>query len=184
MNRLCTLAYPALNVRDRAFVEDLRLRLDARFAPLVAPHFTLVFGCAAVAQPEYLRHAQAVADDAGMIRFRCRYALLGADDEDATAYVFLVPDEGFAQLSLLHDLLYTGPLAKHLRLDLPYIPHITIGRLGSRTEAKQVCDELNYRGVDIAGTIEALSVVAHHEGTFTHRATYELQGATRTGRVR
>jgi hypothetical protein len=43
----------------------------------------------------------------------------GADDEDETAYVFSVPDEGFSAVSILHDRLYTGILAPFLRLDIP-----------------------------------------------------------------
>ena len=174
MTRLYTVAYPSLSARDRAFIDAFRLRQDQRFE-YIAPHFTLVYGTTAIAQPKYLRHTQAVAADTRPIPFCCRYAMLGADDEDETAYVFLVPDEGFAQISLLHDRLYTGPLEAQLRLDLPYIPHITIGTHGSRQEAKLLCDELNYRGVEIRGAIDTISVGALHDDVFTNHATYELQ---------
>lgn len=181
MNRLYTVAYPELNARDRAFIDDFRLHHHRHFGPVIAPHYTLVFGCAAVPAPDYLRHAQAVANSTSVIPFCCRYAMLGADDEDDTAYVFFVPDEGYAQISLLHDRLYTGPLASHLRLDLPYIPHITVGRLGSRTEAKALCDELNRRGLEIHGALGALSVGAIREGVFTELATYAMQSPAQTG---
>src|SRR5262245_22726723 len=59
-------------------------------------------------------------------------------DSDVTADVFLVPDEGNSALSLLHDQLYTGPLVSHLRLDLQYVPHITIGTLSDREKAKRL----------------------------------------------
>jgi hypothetical protein len=59
--------------------------------------------------------------------------MLGADESGS--YVFLVPDEGSGALSLLHDRLYSGLLAS-LRIDLPYVPHITIGRCSERQKAK------------------------------------------------
>jgi len=99
-----------------------------------------------------------VAAASRAITFSCRYAMLGADDENETAYVFLVPDEGYAEISLLHDRLYTGPLEAYLRLDLPCIPHITIGTLNSRLDAKALCDELNNQGVCIEGRIQSVSV--------------------------
>ena len=181
MNRLYTVAYPELNARDRAFIDDFRLRHHRHVGPLVAPHYTLVYGCAAVPETDYLRHAQAVAAGTSAIAFCCRYAMLGADDEDDTAYVFLVPDAGYAQISLLHDRLYTGPLANQLRLDLPYIPHITVGRLDSRVEAKALCDELNRRGLEIHGALGALTVGAIRDGVFTELATYTMQSSALTG---
>ena len=50
----------------------------------------------------------------------------GADEDRDTAFVFLVPDEGHARISLLHDRLYRGRLAPYLRLDVPFTPHINI----------------------------------------------------------
>jgi hypothetical protein len=64
-------------------------------------------------------------------------AMLGAEDGAETPYVFPVPDEGYSALSLLHDRLYSGPLVRCLRLDLMYVPHITIGTCAGRYEAKE-----------------------------------------------
>jgi 2'-5' RNA ligase len=100
--------------------------------------------------------------------------MLGNDDENDTAYVFLVPDQGNAEISLLHDRLYTGVLRPHLRLDLPYIPHITIGTLGSRQEAKLICDELNRVGVSVEGALSNLSVGFVEDGRFKNLSTHAL----------
>ena len=101
--------------------------------------------------------------------------MLGADDEDDSAYVFLVPNAGFAELSLLHDRLYTGVLASHLRLDLPFVPHITIGRLADRQVAKSLCDALNSRGVNIEGSVETLTVAVRENGEIKNLARFELR---------
>jgi 2'-5' RNA ligase len=174
MPRLLTVSYPELPPRAAAWVDEFRKLHDAPRQERVQPHFTLVFGCDAVGVAEYTRHVAAVARASGPIRFACKYAMLGNDDENDTAYVFLVPDQGNAEISLLHDRLYTGVLRPHLRLDLPYIPHITIGTLGSRQEAKLICDELNRVGVSVEGALSNLSVGFVEDGRFKNLSTHAL----------
>ncbi len=175
MRTLYTLAYPVLGEADKSFIERFRHEHDVGNREVVSPHFTLVFGCSVVAEAEYLQHVQAVASVSAAVRFSCRYAMLGADDQAETGYVFLVPDEGYGALSLLHDRLYTGVLSLHLRLDLPFIPHITIGTLADRRAAKQLCDDLNQQGLDINGTVNALTVGAMEHGKINNLATFPLQ---------
>jgi len=172
---LYTLAFPSLSASDTAFVEGFRAEHQAVQSKVVAAHFTMVFGCETVPQSEYVQHVQAVAQATRSITFACRYAMLGADDEDDSAYVFLVPNEGFAELSMLHDRLYTDVLSAHLRLDLPFIPHITIGRLTERRAAKSLCDALNTRGVSIEGSVSALTVGTRENGRIHSLASFALQ---------
>lgn len=174
MERLFTLAYPELEREDAERWAAFRAAHSpaARFD--VAPHFTLAFGCAEVPRADYEAHVARVAASTPPVSFVCRYAMLGADDEDDRAYVFLVPDEGFAAISRLHDELYTGPLAPHLRLDLPYVPHITIGVLSDRQQAKDLCDQLNAQGVCVAGALRGLTVGAVVDGTVVTRSTHDL----------
>jgi 2'-5' RNA ligase len=172
---LYTFAFPSLGTSDNAFIEGFRAEHQAEQSQVVAAHFTMVFGCAIVSRGEYLQHVRTVAEASSSVRFSCRYAMLGADDQDYTAYVFLVPNAGFAELSLLHDRLYTGVLSSHLRLDLPFIPHITIGRLAERRAAKGLCDALNGRGVDIEGRVEALTVGLRENGKIQDLARFELR---------
>jgi 2'-5' RNA ligase len=174
MRRLYTVAFPRFSVQEAAFIDAFRAENDARSHALIDAHLTLVFGCAAVPESDYLAHVQQVAERTGPIPFRCRYAMLGADDETERAYVFLVPDEGHAALSLLHDRLYAGPLADHLRLDLPYTPHITIASSTDRRHAKGLCDALNATSLDIHATVEALSIGSLDETRFAVLATLPL----------
>ena len=120
----------------------------------------MLFGCSEVDEGAYLEHVREVARLSQPISFACRYAMLGADDEVDRAYVFLVPDEGCSGISRLHDALYRRHMAAFLRLDIPYVPHITLGSSADRTAMKACCDELNEAGLSIHGTIEALTVVA------------------------
>ena len=157
---LYTLGYPELSASDVEFIEAFRWKNDVPYRNVVGAHFTLLFGCRDLPLSEYSSHVAAVAAGYPPIEFSCRYAMLGAgaDADRDTAFVFLVPDEGYADLSLLHDALYRGPMERFLRLEVPFIPHITIGTLSDRAEAKALCDELNDKGVFIQGRVTTLTV--------------------------
>tara|TARA_B100001105_G_scaffold255407_1_gene254670 strand:+ start:4623 stop:5159 length:537 start_codon:yes stop_codon:yes gene_type:complete len=168
-----TVAYIDVSPSARAQVEELRANHDPH-ADVVGPHFTMVFGCKAVPEAEYNAHIAVVARSAKQIKFHCRYAMLGADDIDERAYVFLVPDEGNSSISLLHDRLHTGPLAEHIRLEFPYIPHITVASTHDRKLAKSLCDGLNSAGVDVQGTVRSLTVGLLVDGKFHAIAEHSL----------
>jgi 2'-5' RNA ligase len=174
MPRLLTVCFPELSPRAEAFVTEFRQKHDAPRHERIQAHFTLVFGCTALGLDEYTSHVAAVARMSKPISFSCKYAMLGNDDQSEIAYVFLVPDEGNAEISLLHDRLYTGLLRPHLRLDLPYIPHITIGTTTGREEAKQLCDELNRDGVSIQGSLLRLTVGHVEDGKFQNLSSHAL----------
>ncbi len=170
---LYTVAYIDVSPSAGALISDFRVEHDPH-VNVVGPHFTMVFGCKAVPEAEYNAHIAVVARSTKQIRFHCRYAMLGADDIDETAYVFLVPDEGNSSISLLHDRLYTGPLAEHLRLEFPYIPHITVASTQDWKLAKSLCDRLNSAGVDVQGTLRALTVGVLKDGKLQSIAEHNL----------
>lgn len=156
---LYTVAYLDVSASDRALIDAIRQVHDPQLN-VVAPHFTFVFACKAVPQATYIEHIASVARGNLPIRFHCRYAMLGADDLDDTAHVFFVPDEGNSSISLLHDRLYTGPLAEHQRHEFPFIPHITVASTKDRKLTRSLCKSLNSAGVDIQGTLRSLTVGA------------------------
>lgn len=175
MSRLLyTLGFPDLSPADRRMIEGFRRDHDLPYRDVVEAHVTLVFGIENIDPAAYVGHVKAVADGSGPINFVCRYAMLGNDHANDDGYVFLVPDEGFSGLSLLHDRLYSGPLAPYLKLELPFIPHITIGTLADRGEAKALCDGLNGTGVHIAGSLTTLSVCTLQDGKVRVLATADL----------
>lgn len=180
MTRLLTIAFPVLDAGDAAWIDAFRQRHDAQRRPVVAAHYTLVFGCSGVGLEAYTAHVAGIAATTQPVDFECRYAMLGADDEDDSAYVFLVPDQGSSRLALLHDHLYTGPLQPFLRLDLPYVPHITIGHSRDRIEAKAWCDGLNARGVRVAGAVRELAVGTVRDGVFETLSTHVLGAGSST----
>ena len=179
MTRLYVLAYPTLKEDDRNRIEDFRQVNDAPFRDVVSAHFTLVFGLETVSRDTMTSHVAEIADTTAPIPFTCRYAMLGLDDQDsARGYVFLVPDEGFSALSRLHDRLYSGLLATALRLDIPFIPHITVGACASLPAAKELCDAWNAKPFEISGVVERLTVAKLHD-----REVSDLKHLPLNGRV-
>jgi len=177
---LFTIACLDIPDAQRRFIDEFRQAHDPQ-AALVPPHFTLVFGCAAVDEATYLAHVESVAQAAAPIRFQCRCAMLGADASAERAFVYLVPDEGHAAITLLHDRLYGGPLASSLRLQLPYTPHVTIGSCADFRQAKAWCDGLNAQGVDVAGTLSALTVGTLRDGSFQVLRSFAMMDGERRG---
>ncbi len=173
MNALYTLAYPTLSRADSDRLEAFRQRHDPHHG-IVAAHFTMVFACDAVDEQTYVEHVDSISRASLPVSFSCRFAMLGADDEVERGYVFLVPDEGFSGISRLHDTLYGGPLRPHLRLDIPFVPHITLGASADRSVAKRLCDELNSSRLAVHGTIDTLSVAALQGGRIRNLASFRL----------
>ena len=174
MSLLYTVAYPEISPADSSFIQKFRQQNDLPYRDVIKTHFTLVFGCQAIKESDYRAHIQDIASACAPIHFCCRYAMLGADDQDDTAYVFLVPDEGYSHLSLLHDRLYTGILESHLRLQIHFIPHITIGTLKDWKLAKSLCDGLNQRGLEMKGVVTTLTVGKLENGTFKNLSVQTL----------
>lgn len=177
---LFTIAWLDIAEPQRRFIDEFRRAHDPQ-ATLLPPHVTLVFGSSAVDEATVLRHVEAVAAASAPIRFHCRCAMLGADERAERAFVYLVPDEGHAAISLLHDRLYRGPLAASLRLKVPYVPHITIGSTTHFAQARAWCDALNAQGVDVAGVLPALTVGALRGGAFQVLQTFDLLDRERRG---
>jgi 2'-5' RNA ligase len=161
---LVALCYPTVTDEQQRFMDDLRSQYDLAFKDVVRPHFTLVFPVRDLPTPTFQNHVQRIARTHVPFRFVCRYAMVHDDRTNDNWYVFLVPDEGFSEIARLHDDLYTGLLASHLRLDLPYVPHIAVATLKDRVTCKEVADRLNRNGIEIAGTIDALSI-SEYDGT-------------------
>ncbi|MEM7444914.1 MAG: 2'-5' RNA ligase family protein [Pseudomonadota bacterium] len=176
-NMLYTLAYPKLSDADLKRIEAIREHHDLPYKDVVAPHFTLVFACDDVPLESYVAHVQEVGRHMPPIAFHCRYAMLSADPLSDDAFVFLVPDEGNSAISRLHDRLYTGPLADKPRLDLDFVPHITVATKETLSTAKMLRDQVNEGGVSVAGTIDSLTVAELRDNRIEDFAIIPLAGS-------
>ena len=172
MRKLYTVAFPTLNEADARLIADIRARHD-RQASVIGPHFTLLFGSDALAEADYIDHVRAIAATTPAFAFICRDAEPDADGRKGVVY--LVPELGRDELTALHDALYGGPMAPHLRQDVHFIAHMTVGHGASLAEAERQCDALNAEGLDIAGTIDAVVVGCVENARFVELARFALR---------
>src|SRR5438874_242296 len=124
---LLVIGYPKLARVDSEWIGSIREQNDYLSHSLLPPHFTFVFPLTTITESELAEHLKKQLAGCNRIPFVLRCSILVKDDSGEDYYVLLVPDEGFSSIVKLHDRLYTGILAPALRLDIPFIPHITIG---------------------------------------------------------
>lgn len=160
---LLVVSYPELARRDADWIAAIRQRHNFLKYSVLAPHITLVFPLSGVGQDDLLEHVRLRLTGRPRIRFAFRSSLLMKDDSSDDYYVVLVPDEGFSGIVKLHDNLYTGILAPRLRLDLPFIPHMTVGFSSDVAACKSLVDALNAEAFVIEGELAYLDVVNRAE---------------------
>jgi hypothetical protein len=163
---LLVVAYPQLVAADYAWIQAIRRQYDAHYS-LIAPHFTLVFPLNTIAQAACVAHIVASVKHTSSIFFSIRCAMIVKDAFSPLTHLFLVPDAGYSALIKLHDALYVDLLADHLRLDVAFIPHITIGGHIDPWVCKASADQINQQNICIQGCISAVDLISHENDTVT-----------------
>lgn len=155
---LLAVSYPELKPDDFRWIQKIR-EIHDRHYNLVDPHFTLIFETNKAATEALSDHIRSVIKEAKIIDFMIRCAVVMPGLVDENWYTFLVPDEGYSDIVRLHDRLYTGILADEQRLDIPYIPHMTIGIHDDRDSCKTLVDRINANSFCISGRIKSVCIV-------------------------
>jgi 2'-5' RNA ligase len=163
-----------LTAKDAAWIEEVRRLRDPQ-AGLVPAHFTLVFPHQGLETADVLDHARAAAASTAPIAFHLSSAVAVRDPLAPRSLVFLTPDVGAAAIVALHDRLYEGPLARFLRHDLPYAPHVTVAAMEAHGDAETLATALG--PIDIRGRIAALTLVSLEDGVLNNQRHLPLGGA-------
>jgi len=179
MTRLAIVGYPEMSPVDGAWIESVRGRHDPQADRLPA-HFTLVFP-AALALDTIVAHASTVARRAPAIPFVLRDVIAVPDAFAEGGHVFLVPDEGGADITALHGLLYEGPLRAFLRDDLPFVPHVTVGAASDLARCEEIRQEVARSLRAIEGTIRSLDVVEIGDHGIRTATRFDLTGHIEAG---
>ena len=94
---------------------------------------------------------------------------------DATqSHVFLIPDEGAVEITALHSRLYSGVLKPHLRTDIPFVPHMTIGAAPDSTAALSLAAQVDANARVVRGTVDALELIDITAARIQSVATHTL----------
>jgi 2'-5' RNA ligase len=173
---LLCLAYPQLSQNDTKLIRDFRMKHDQKYVDVVDAHWTMIFpgSCEAITQDDLQTHIRSVAQQNAPINSTCRYALVYDDDESDDYYIFLVPDEGFSAISLLHDKLYSDFMRPALRLDIPYVPHIGIATSKDRNHLYNLATEWNSKQFEIKSSIDELTLCSYDGKAVTNIQSFSL----------
>jgi 2'-5' RNA ligase len=155
--KLAIVGYPEFEAPDRRWIKSFRAQHDPQ-ASRIPAHVTLVFPFEAVADDVGLE-VRTIARATPRIALSIRRSHLVADVVGGGTLVCLVPDEGTAEIVALHDRLYAGALGAHVRADIPYVPHVTVGAAGNTTAAARLATELAAAARLIRGRIDRIDLV-------------------------
>lgn len=155
---LFVVAYPEISTQDRAWIEDIRRDSDPN-ACRIAAHFTLAFAIEGISAEDIRDHLRSFARNESQIAFTCRHVMIGQDHAKPLFHVFLVPEEGFAAINLLRERPHHGVLHDHLRPEIPYTPHITLGAGADAGAIRDQCRALNDQRSLVRGVLCALTLV-------------------------
>lgn len=157
---------------ERGRIEAIRRRHDPHHG-VIGAHVTLVFPFETPDARTAAAHLAGIAARQGAIALRLSAYLAVRDFGDRQSQVFLVPDQGRAEVEDLHDAHYTGPLASRLRTDIPFIPHVTVAAREHHDEAEDLVRELGQVG--IAARLSRLELIDFDGGKATVLERFELQ---------
>lgn len=140
--------YPNIELRD---IQRFRQQYDPQFG-LIAPHITLLFPVPdAIGEEALVNHIEQVLRGWQPFEIGLREVQTAWDD-----YIYLLVQEGKETLVRLHDEIYTGILREYLRLDLPYIPHVTLGKAEPPADLLEKTRRL---GIDARCRLDSLHLV-------------------------
>jgi hypothetical protein len=98
-------------------------------ARLIEPHLTIVFPVAGLSEDVLAEHI------AGVLKSWSPFTIqLTGFSKSWDQWLFLLVGNGNERVVKLHDELYAGILAPHLRKDLDYVPHVGLGHFATAGE--------------------------------------------------
>ena len=154
---IMVIAYPEISKEDLNRIENFREKND-RYFNIIRPHFTIVFPVYDLKQKDFIDHVKKISDKFSKINFTLRSAVTVKDSFSDYWDVLLTPDDGSSRIRKLHDALYTGILITELRMDIPYIPHMTVGNDIDAFQCYNLVNELNNADIAVKGAIKRLSI--------------------------
>jgi 2'-5' RNA ligase len=165
---------PELSRPDIERIQTVRAQHDSQ-GKLLGPHVTVVFPTLAATERRLLDHVTQIVGNVRSFRAAFRCAITYRDLDKPLTYAFLLPDEGTSHFVRLHHQLLTGPLERALRLDLPFVPHITLGAFERPEAAKSAVDAFNAQPFTISGFVNTVNIARLEEGKLSTLAALRLR---------
>jgi len=173
---LAAISYPIFEEAGPGWIDNHRAQYDPAGHELLKPHFTFIHPQTALPRQPFIDHVAGIASSTSPVAFNISGAILFKTPVDPVWYAFLVPDRGYHDLVELHDELYTGDLQAQLRRDIPYVPHVTVGRFRQQAKAEAAVARINSERIDITGTVGTIEIVDYSGTHLEHIARVTLSG--------
>lgn len=145
------MIYPELE--DASKIQELRRKHDPYFN-VMPPHITLVFPVPEMDRDTIVNHVTGVLRDRVPFNIRLKGLTKSFDD-----WLFLCVEQGNDKIIELHDCLYTGIFEKHLRTDIPYIPHIGLSLFHTDREYQIAEREARTLNLAYKSTIRSIHII-------------------------
>jgi 2'-5' RNA ligase len=159
--KLAVVSYPDLRPADRRWIDAIRFENDPQ-ARRLGVHFTLVFPFEGEPTPlaeeidQAVRGTRQIAFEIGEVR-------VVPDMVTSQSHVFLVPNQGYQEISAFHERLYKSKsLCAHNRRDIPYIPHLTVAAHPTVPSAESCAQTFRLQMADqnvVRGTLSTMDLV-------------------------
>jgi len=148
----CLICYPKI---DTSKIESFREKYDPMFYHIEA-HMTFVFpiNTDKIDRAVLLAHIKNMTND-----FPAFNISLGGFEKSWDHYLFLKIKNGIEKFIELHDKLYTGVLEQHLRKDLPFSPHLTLGHIVKDCTYNKALTEANKLNMGYKTKIDCLTLI-------------------------
>jgi 2'-5' RNA ligase len=150
---LYVVAWPVLAEADDTALRRLRAQYHSREAPLIGPHFTLVFGAAASQESKLCDALDGLAGRRPFWFVLDRLVRHDMTPPSRAAYLYAVPADGGAELTSLHEELNSMAGGE------PFEPHITLGLFDRAADAEQVARIVERQHLPMHGRIEELALL-------------------------
>lgn len=136
-------------------IEGIRKQYDP-FVSLISPHITLVFPFVSRYKEKDVKELVKEKSKA-FSPFRLSMQGIVKYQENGEQYLFLQVKEGAEEIRRLHDSLYQGMLAA-FKKDIPYVPHMTVGKLSSSEELDTAWEQVKDMNVVFQTEIKHITV--------------------------
>ena len=172
---IALVAYPNMSDEHHQWINKIRAEYPQLQYENILPHFTLVFPIIDILDREIVtKHIQTQLKKIQVFQFAVRCAIPHPERKNKRSYLFLVPDEGFSNFIRSHDALYTGILSKHLNIEIPYLPHITIGYCDDAQLIRKISIDINQQNIEILGKIDRLALMENIDGKWNRVQEFAL----------
>lgn len=163
--KTAVVAIPTMSDNDWNFLQSLRKKYDAKGYAFIEPHFTLLATNNQFSKQTLDKYLDADSIREKAFHFSIRTAIFMPPlFEHKSWYVFLIPDRGFSELSILHRSICKAGLQLEFYKKFPFIPHVTVGSFKNQADCLQVADDINKHTFELFGSIERISLLEENDG--------------------